>query len=176
MNARGSVMLTFELWSLKRCASTKNLKTLRWKEKFSWRSNEKMTENIFSGHTDEIRHSIATFGKLQYPKGCILRAKKKTEEIRKRSAEEKAKARTKETRKMYFHTAPETCRLDFERAPCLRIERGNSFRKKNCKSNSTQTWNNKWWKCSVQNSLFWSMQQVIHRRNWKRTRHKTQRT
>ena len=62
--------------------------------------------------TEEIRHIFDTFEKLQYPKGFIIRAKKKAEEIWKRSAEEKKKRKQEQKKRGRFISIPHSKHAD----------------------------------------------------------------
>ena len=54
----------------------------------------------------ELTHIMDTFGRLQYPKGYLIRMRKKAENIRKRSAEEKRKRQTEQKRRGRFLSIP----------------------------------------------------------------------
>ena len=106
-----------------------------------------------------------TFERLQYPKGFLLRMKKKAEEIKKRSVEEKKKRKQEQqkTRSLHIDTAIEACRYDFEAAAFRRLQCGHRIRQKNRRFGSSEASKGRKQKRGIQNSLFWSMQQILHR-------------
>ena len=61
---------------------------------------------------EELEHIFVTFDRLHYPKGFLLRMKKKAEEIRRRTAEEKRKRKQDEKKRGRYISIPNSTHAD----------------------------------------------------------------